>query len=206
VTMPDEIVATHHPKVPASRSDPRINEPTRADRQRVWKWLALLALSPLCVGLAIWATSGPSPSYPTVKPPVPHGWQAVPGIYASFSVPRGWVLENALSDQMGDVYYSGRGGGAGESVTEANQEPSAATPLPAIIRAFLQENYRVTSSTNYRLHNAAVAWLYRFKLADGTTAAAVHAWVRSSDTDAWLVASPVNPTTQEVLRTLALGR
>ncbi len=169
-------------------------------------WLALLALSPLCIGLAVWASSSPSRPLPTVEPPVPSGWQAVRGIYASFSVPKGWALENALSDQVGDVYYSGRGGGAGESVTEANHEPSAAATPPVMVRVFLQENYRVAGTASLGLHNAAVAWLYRFRLADGSAAAAVHAWVRSSGTDAWLVVSPVNRTTREVLRTLTLAR
>ena len=105
------------------RHDPRIDPPTKADRRRLWRWAALLAFCPICLGVVVWAALGMNGSYPTVKPPVPAGWQSVPGIYASFSVPGGWSLKQFLSDASGDVYYSGAGGGVGESVTQADRAP-----------------------------------------------------------------------------------
>ncbi len=189
----------------ALRHDPRVDEPTPADRRRVWKWLALLALSPLCAGVVVWATFGLNGAYPTVKPPVPAGWQAISGIYASFSVPKSWTLQEALSDSVGDVYYSGHGGGAGESVIAAGKTPSPNAPTHQIVGVFLQEHYTVLSISPYKLTRATVAWRYRFKLQDGTSAAALLAWARSSDSEVWLVVSPRDATTEKVLSTLTLA-
>ena len=107
------------------RHDPRIDAPTKADKRRLWKWGALLAFCPICLSVVVWAALEMNGSYPTVKPPVPAGWQSVPGIYASFSVPGDWSLKQFLSDASGDIYYSGPGGGIGESVTQADRAPSA---------------------------------------------------------------------------------
>ncbi|HYA45013.1 MAG TPA: hypothetical protein VED59_05360 [Acidimicrobiales bacterium] len=185
--------------------DPRIDEPTRTDRHRVWWWLALLALCPLCVGVVVWVTLSFNGSYPTVKAPVPAGWQPVDGIYASFSVPKAWTLQQGLSDAVGDVYYAGPGGGAGESVTEASRPPSTNSRPPEIVGTFLQQRYVVSSFAPYKLTNASLAWRYRFKLADGTVAVGIHAWVRSSETEVWLVASPSSATVDRVLSTLTLS-
>ena len=190
----------------ARRHDPRVDEPTGADRRRVRRWLILLAFCPLCVGVVVWATFDLNGSYPTVKPPVPAGWQAVRGIYASFSVPKAWSLQQQLSDDVGDVYYAGQGGGAGLSVDQADIAPALGTPPASIVGAFLQEHYEVASVSRYKLANATVAWLYRFRLSDGTAALGVHAWARATQTEVWLVASPVSATTERALSTLALAR
>jgi hypothetical protein len=168
--------------------------------------LVLLAFCPLCVGVVVWATYDLNGSYPTVKPPVPAGWQAVPGIYASFSVPKAWSLQQELSDDVGDVYYAGRAGGAGLSVDQASTAPALGSPIGSIVGAFLQEHYEVTSVSPYKLANATVAWLYHFRLSDGSASLGVHAWVRATQTEVWLVATPISATTQRALSTLTLAR
>ncbi len=190
---------------PARGHDPRVDRPTPSDRRRAWLWLLVLGFSPLCIGVAVWAALDLNAAYPTVAPPVPPGWQAVKGIYASFSVPGPWSLQSALSDEVGDICYTGRGGGAGESVTASARPPSGQAPLPKIVGVFLQEPYRVTSLGPYRLANAAVAWRYRLRLRDGTGAIALHAWARATQTDVWLVAWPSGPTALRVLQTLTLA-
>jgi hypothetical protein len=140
---------------PPRRHDPRIDPPTKADRRRAGWWVLVLAFTPICLGVLVWATVNWNGSYPNVKAPVPHGWQEVPGIYASFSVPSTWSLQPFLSDPSADVYYSGPAGGIGESVTQADKEPSSTGRLPAVVGTFLTESYRVASVTPFRLRNAA---------------------------------------------------
>jgi hypothetical protein len=171
----------------------------------MWWWVALLAFCPICLGVVLWAALGLNGNYPTVQPPVPGGWQAVPGIYASFSVPAAWSLDQEMSDSNGDVYYSGPGGGVGESVAQANAVPSSSGPLPTIVGTFLEAPYQVSSVHKIALEHATVAWRYQFHLADGRSASGVMAWVRPTQSEIWLVFSPVSPTTQKVLSTLTLA-
>jgi hypothetical protein len=187
------------------RHDPRVDPPNKQDRRRVWWWMALLAFCPICLGVVLWAALDLNGSYPTVKPPVPTGWQAVPGIYASFSVPADWSLDQDMSDSNGDVYYSGRGGGVGQSVAQANTEPSPSGPFPTIVGTFLEAPYHVTSVHKVTIEHATAAWRYEFHLADGRTAAGVMAWVKPTQSEIWLVLSPVSPTTEKVVSTLTLA-
>jgi hypothetical protein len=144
-------------------------------------------------------------SYPTVKPPVPAGWQSVPGIYASFSVPHDWSLKQFLSDGSGDVYYSGAGGGVGESVTQADLAPDPTGPLPDIVRTFLGWKYQVSSVTKTKLANATDAWRYQFRLANGVSSVALRAWVKPTQSEVWLVASRDSAATEKALSTLTLA-
>jgi len=187
------------------RHDPRIDPPTRADRRRTGWWLLVLGFTPICLGVLVWATVNWNGAYPNVKAPVPRGWQAVPGIYASFSVPSDWSLQPFMSDAASDVYYSGRAGGVGESVTQADQEPSATGRLPEIVGSFLTDRYSVTSVTPFKLRNAADAWRYQFRLANGTRATGILAWASATESEVWLVATPVTATTDEALSTLTLA-
>ncbi len=187
------------------RHDPRIDPPTKEDRRRLWRWVALLAFCPICLGVVVWAALGMNGNYPTVKPPVPAGWQSVPGIYASFSVPGNWSLKDFMSDVAGDTYYSGPGGGVGESVTQAGRAPDAYRHPPEIVGTFLGYKYQVSSVTPTKVANATVAWDYRFHLANGTTAMGVLAWVRPTQSDVWLVATPDSATTRKAITTLALA-
>jgi hypothetical protein len=199
-SRPDEA-----PARPGHRHDPRIDPPTSADRRRLLRWAALLAFCPVCLGVVVWAAIGMNGSYPTVKPPVPSGWQAVPGIYASFSAPSSWSLQQSMSDSSGDIYYSGPGGGAGESVAEADHQPPHLGPLPAIVGSFLEVPYRVTSVTGARIKNATVAWHYNFSLKGGGTAVGVLAWVKPTQSEIWMIVSPVSATTERALSTLTLA-
>jgi len=167
--------------------------------------VAVLAFTPICLGVLVWATVNWNGSYPTVKAPVPRGWQAVPGIYASFSVPRNWSLQPFMSDAAADIYYSGPAGGVGESVTQADQDPSATGRLPAIVGTFLTERYSVTSLTPFKLRNATVAWRYQFRLANGTKGTGILAWASATQSEVWLIAAPVTATTDEALSTLTLA-
>jgi hypothetical protein len=187
------------------RHDPRIDPPTKADRRRLWRWAALLAFCPICLGVVVWAALGMNGSYPTVKPPVPAGWQSVPGIYASFSVPGGWSLKQFLSDASGDVYYSGAGGGVGESVTQADRAPDANGRLPEIVGTFLGWKYHVSSVVETKLANATRVWRYRFHLANGRSSVGVLAWVKPTQSEVWLVASRDSATTEKALSTLTLA-
>jgi hypothetical protein len=190
---------------PPRRHDPRIDPPNKQDRQRKWLWLSFLAFCPICLGVVLWAALDLNGNYPTVKPPVPSGWQAVPGIYASFSVPAAWSLDQEMSDSNGDVYYSGPGGGVGESVAQANAAPNPSGPLPTVVGTFLEAPYHVTSVNKITLKHATRAWSYQFHLVDGRTASGVMAWVRSTQSEIWLILSPVSPTTEKALSTLTLA-
>jgi hypothetical protein len=187
------------------RHDPRLHQPTRADRRRTWTWLAVLGITPVCVGIVAWAAVGLNGNYPTVKPPVPTGWKAVPGIYASFSVPRSWSLEQGLSDPAGDVFFGAGGRGVGESVTQATRPPSPASPPPAIVTTFLGGPYTGRSYIPVRLKNADRAFEYHFALSGGRAAEAVMAWARGTQSLVWLVAVPASPTGRRSLSTLALA-
>jgi hypothetical protein len=202
---PGGFVPGEGPAPPGQRHDPRIDPPTSADRRRLLRWAALLAFCPICLGVVVWAAIGMNGSYPTVKPPVPNGWQAVPGIYASFAAPSSWSLQQSMSDSSGDIYYSGPGGGAGESVTEADHEPPHLGPLPAIVGSFLEVRYRVTSVTGTSVKNATAAWRYDFSLKGGGTAVGVLAWVKPTQSEIWMIVSPVSATTERALSTLTLA-
>jgi hypothetical protein len=194
-----------HDATPPQRHDPRVDPPDRHDRRRVWLWMSLLAFCPICLGVVLWAALDLNGNYPTVKPPVPSGWQAVPGIYASFSVPASWSLQQELSDSAGDIYYSGPGGGIGESVAEVDTAPAASGPLPTIVGTFLEGPYHVASVQKVTLRNATLARRYQFHVADGRTAIGVMAWVKPTESEVWLIVSPLSPTTQKALTTLTLA-
>ena len=61
-----------------------------------------------------------------------------------------------MSDAASDIYYSGPSGGVGESVTEADREPSATGHPPSIVGYFFTDRYSVTSVTPSKLHDATV--------------------------------------------------
>jgi hypothetical protein len=164
-----------------------------------------MAFTPICIGVVVWAALDLNGSYPTVKPAVPHGWQAVLGIYASFSVPNSWVLEQSMSDESADVYYSGRAGAAGESVLEADAAPSPTRGFPAVLATYLGGQYAVQSVEPVKLGNASVAWRYRFRLTGGGTGLGVLAWVKATQTQVWLVAAPATALANRVLSTLRLA-
>jgi len=186
------------------RHDPRVDPPTKKDRRRLLMWVAFLGVTPICLGVVVWAAFALNGNYPTVRPAVPTGWQSVPGIYASFSVPKGWSLQQGMSDAAGDIYYAGPGGGAGESVAESDRQPSTTT-LPTIVRTYLDGAYTVARETSYKLPNATSAWKFTFKLPSGGTGLAALAWVKATESEVWLIVTPVNATTQRVLTTLALA-
>ncbi len=187
------------------RHDPRVDPPHKNDRRRLLGWVALLTLTPISIGVVLWAALGLNGSYPTVAPPVPRGWQAVPGVYASFSVPAPWALQQFMSDAAGDVYYAGPGGGAGESVTEADVPPSPQAALPPIVETFLGGHYRVLSVRPFHLARAAQAWHYQFRLAGGKAGLGTMAWVRTTQSEIWLVGLPASATTERVLSTLTVA-
>lgn len=186
------------------RHDPRLEPPTKKDRRRLLAWAAFLGFTPVCLVVVVWAALDLNGNYPTVAPPVPAGWQPVPGIYASFSAPKSWALQQFMSDSAGDIYYSGPSGGVGESVTQASSPPRPSV-VPSIVATFLVDKYQVASTSAYRLRNATEAWQYRFRLAGGSSALAVLAWVKPTQSVVWLVVSPISPTTDKVLSTLTLA-
>jgi len=186
------------------RHDPRLDPPTKKDRRRLLAWIAFMAITPLCLAGVVWSALNLNGNYPTVPAPVPAGWQSVPGIYASFSAPKSWSLQQFMSDSAGDIYYSGPGGGVGESVTQAARAPQP-TVVPTIVATFLVERYRQVSRAPYRLRHATDAWKYEFRLANGSTGVAILAWVAATQSQVWLVATPGSPTTEKVLSTLTVA-
>jgi hypothetical protein len=179
--------------------------PTSRERRRLWMWVAFLGFSPVCLGIVAWAAVAWNGSYPTVAPVVPKGWQPVAGIYASFSTPKGWVLQPGMADAQGDAYYSGPGGAAGEMVRPASTPPRPTRQVPAVIATFLGGHYTVESITPYRLRYASAAWRYRFNLGRGEHALGILAWVRPTQSEVWLVALPASATAQKVLSTLTVA-
>lgn len=179
--------------------------PGRMNRKKLWLWVAFLAFSPACVGVATWAALTWNGSYPTVAPPVPPGWQAVAGVYASFSVPKSWSFRQSLSDSQGDVYYSGPGGAAAQSVREVHTPPSPARSVPAVVAGYLGGGYTITSVTPYRLLHAARSWEYRFGLPAHKKGLGILAWAPQTSSEVWLIVVPASPTTERVLSTLTLA-
>jgi hypothetical protein len=186
------------------RHDPRVDPPTKKDRRRLLAWMGLLAFTPVCLGGVVWAALRLNGNYPTVAPPVPRGWQSVPGIYASFAAPRTWSIQQLMSDAAGDIYYSGPGGGAGESVTQASSAPRPAN-LPTIVATYLVDPYKVVSRTDYRIHNATDAWKYTFRLRGGRTGLGLLAWVAPTQSVVWLFVATAAATTEKLLSTLTLA-
>ena len=186
------------------RHDLRVDPPTPKDRRRLLFWVAFLGITPICLGVVVWAALDLNGNYPTVASPVPHGWQSVPGVYASFSAPRSWALNQSMSDSAGDVYYSGPGGAAGESVVQSGSMPST-TRLPTIVSTYLVKQFEVAHPSPYKLHGATEAWEYTFHLAGGDEGAGVLAWVKSTQSEIWLIVTPVDSTTREVLSTLTVA-
>ena len=193
------------PTAPSAADFGRQDAPTRRDRRRQWLWVAFMGFCPLCLGVVVWAALSLNGGYPTVAPPVPKGWQAVAGVYASFSAPKGWTLNETMSDAQGDTYYSGPGGGAGVSVTQADHAPVAATTVPGVVSTFLGGHYRVTSITPRAVRNAAKAWTYRFALSHQKEGLGILAWVKATQSEVWLVALPASPTAEKLLSTLTLA-
>ncbi|MGH9106724.1 MAG: hypothetical protein ACRDZX_12985, partial [Acidimicrobiales bacterium] len=187
-----------------SAATPGTVRAAKAGSRRWLGWVAFLCLTPLCLGGVLWAALGLNGSYPTVRPPVPPGWQPVKGIYASFSAPGSWSLQQSLSDSSGDIYYSGPGGSTGESVSQVKSVPLP-QKLPAIVGTFLGSSYKVTSRSAWAPHNATKAWRYTFALSDGRTGIGVLAWVKPTQSQVWLVAVPASPTAEKVLSTLTLA-
>jgi|GEM_PF-1980077 hypothetical protein len=175
------------------------------ERRRLWMWAAFLGFSPICLGVVAWAAVAWNGSYPTVAPPVPPGWQAVAGIYASFSVPKRWVLQPGMADAQGDAYYSGPGGAAGEVVRQASSQPQPRREVPPVVSTFLGGRYHVASIRPYRLHNATEAWEYLFRLGGSKQGLGVLAWAKATQSVVWLVATPASPTANKVLSTLTLA-
>lgn len=186
--------------------DVRLDEPTAADRRRNRRWLVLLLLTPVCLGVVVYAALGTKAApYPEVKPLQPAGWQVETNPYVGLSIPPRWQLNTAFSDQNGDSYWAGTGGVVAESVSVTNVAPTATRKLPEIIGVFLRTGYQVTGVTPITLTNATVAWRYQFALANGQRAVGVHAWVKDNQTEVWFVVTPPNATTDHVLSTLTLG-
>lgn len=192
---------------PPRRHDPRIDPPTRQDKRRLWAWIALLGFTPVCLAGVAWAALGLNGSYPTVRPPVPAGWKAVRGIYASISVPKSWSLQETLSDSAGDIYYSSPGGGVGMSVVEADHEPSHTGRFPPIVGVFLGGGkFQVSRLTSLHLPGATRAWGYRFRLPGGGAGTGVLAWAKPTETRIWLVTNHVTTVTGRIFSTLTLAR
>lgn len=197
--------AVREPANLAPDGDSQAPVSARRGRKKIWVWVAFLAFSPICLGVTVWAALSWNGSYPTVKPPVPRGWQAIPGVYASFSVPKGWSLQQGLSDSEGDVYYAGRGGAAAESVTQATRAPSPSRRVPAQISNYLGGRYEVTSITAEKLRNARAAWGYRFMLPGHQQAMGTLAWAKGTQSEVWLVTLQASPTAKKILATLTLA-
>ncbi|HMK96153.1 MAG TPA: hypothetical protein VK425_01340 [Acidimicrobiales bacterium] len=190
--------------VTAERHDPRVDPPTKKDRRRLLFWAGFLGITPVSMGVVVWAAVALNGNYPTVRAPVPHGWQAVPGIYASFSVPGDWSLQQGMSDSAGDVYYSGPGGSTGESVVAAATPPSP-SKLPAIVGTYLVSSFRTETVAPCPLHGANEAWRYTFKLMNGENGAGILAWVKSTQSRVWLLVVASPSVTEKVLSTLTLA-
>ena len=186
------------------RHDPRIDQPTRADRRRLWKWGALLAFCPICLAVVVWAAVDMNGSYPTVKPPVPSGWQSVPGIYASFSAPGSWSLKQFLSDASGRLLL-GRGWRRRRVSHPSGPRPESAGPLPEIVGTFLGWKYKVNSVSPTKIANATMAWRYHFHLVNGTSSVGCWRWVKPTQSEVWLIASKDSATTEKALSTLTLA-
>ena len=197
--------AGRQPRATPEDGGRRRGAPTSPGQKKLWLWVALLAFSPVCVGVATWAALAWNGSYPTVAPLVPRGWQPVAGVYASFSVPKNWSFQSSLSDAQGDVYYSGSGGAAAQSVTEARRPPAPGRRVPAVVANYLGGSYTVTSVAPYRLHNAERSWEYRFSLPRHEEALGILAWARKTRSEVWLVVMPASATTERVLSTLTLA-
>jgi hypothetical protein len=161
---------------------------------------------PLCLGVVVYAAIGTKQApYPEVKPPTPAGWQVETNPYVGLSIPGGWKLNTAFSDENGDSYWAGPGGVAAESVVVTTKQPTEQAKVPEIVGVFLRDSYRVTSVAPTTLANATVAWRYGFVESNGQRAEGIHAWVKDTETEVWFIVTPPNTTTARVLATLTLG-
>jgi hypothetical protein len=50
-----------------------------------------------------------------------------------------------------------------------------------------------------------MSWHYRFRLADGKEGLGIMAWVRTTESEVWLVGLPASATTERALGTLTVA-
>ena len=128
------------------RHDPRIDQPTRADRRRLWRWAALLAFCPICLGVVVWAALEHERQLPDRQTAGPVRVAIGPWHLCQFLGARQLVAQAVPERRFGRrLITRAPGGGVGESVTQADRAPTAHGPLPEIVGTFLGWKYQVTS-------------------------------------------------------------
>lgn len=197
------------PRASTSSSDPRNprnrnvgNAPTgRRGPSKNWKWLAVLALGPVCVAFTfVIANRIQQPNY-NLKPPVPAGYRDVANPYYAFSIPKSWKENSAKSDQNGDAFYQGRSGSAGETTAITKTRPRT-NALPQIIGLFFGPHYRVVRRQPTTIPHATFAQLDTLQAAGGKTATLYHGWVAGTQTEFWVIFTGSPATVSKMAATL----
>lgn len=176
---------------------------TRTGLSKNWKWLAFLALGPVCVAATFVAASHlKSPANYDLKPPVPAGYRAVANPYYAFSVPKSWKENSAKSDENGDLFYQGRSGTAGETTAITKTRPPSDEPIPSIITLYFEPHYRVVSRRQAVIPHATLAQIDTLRAANGRSATLYHGWVKRTQTEFWVLFSGSPATVSKMAATL----
>jgi hypothetical protein len=167
--------------------------------------MVLMLLTPVVLGVTtlLLAETG-GPTEPQVKVNVPAGYQAITDPYFGYAVPAGWTKNTIFSDSVGDLYYQGNGGWAGENerVTKTAPTPAGA---PTSLQSFGQlapAPYQLTDATPVRVPGATTAVEYQVVRNGHVDATAIDAWDQGTQTELWLLVDAPPSVTHTILSSL----
>jgi hypothetical protein len=177
-----------------------------AVRRRNRRWMVLMLLTPVCLGLIValtFLTRGPAE--PVVKPVVPAGYRAISDAYFGYAIPAAWKVNTTYSDVVGDIFYQGRDGWAAESLGVRTQPPTPGGSLPAATAAFAAPRptpFSLGPALATHVTGTTVAYRYTATRPGGMRATVIHTWQRSTQTEIWLIVSAPDPVTATIVNSL----
>ncbi len=185
----------------ANGTDPE----TARRRRRNRLLLVLMLLTPLVLTttVVLLVTTG-GPTEPTVKVNVPPGYQAITDPYFGYAVPATWTKNPIFSDSVGDLYYQGNNGWAGENERVASTAPTPGG-APSSIESFghaAPTHYQFTGAKLALVPGATKATEYQLVRDGQVYATAIDAWDAQTQTELWLVVHAPPAVTQTILSSL----
>jgi hypothetical protein len=175
-------------------------------RRRNRQWFMIIAIPAAVLGVAALVASViADQSTPSVKPvSVPAGYKAVSDGVFAYAVPAAWATNDLYTDDVGDLYTSGRTGWVAEHVDARPGPPVVGETPPDAFRAFgvnTPSAYQISAGDPTRVPGAAVAFRYQVTRPGGFEATAIDAWQSSSGAEIWLLVDAAPATTTEIIGT-----
>lgn len=164
-----------------------------------------MLLTPVVLGVTtlLLATTG-GPTEPHVKVNVPPHYQVITDPYFGYAIPAAWTKNTIYSDSVGDLYYQGKGGWAGENERVMKSAPTA-SGAPAALESFGQRApvpYQLTGATPVRVPGTTRAVEYHVVRHGHVDATAIDAWDQQTQTEFWLLVDASPSVTHTILSSL----